>query len=145
VREHFLDDLRVAWKNDLRNDGLDEQTIARRLQRSDEILGRSPVLLACFVSLAGADRYADERRARAEREMFVAAAGAAVQNLMVALAAEAIGSCWISSSLFAPEIAARALGLEPEWLAVGCVAAGFPSEPAQARPTADPDDFLDVR
>jgi len=145
ARNTLLDDLAKAWRHDLVQDGLDEPSIAKRLQRSDSLLREAPALFACFVSLSGADKYTDQRRARAEREMFVAAAGAAVQNLMVALAAESIGSCWISSSLFAPDVAARTLGLGEEWLAVGCVAAGYAVETQQPRPPADPEDFLDVR
>ena len=144
-RDAFVSALREQWRTDLEADQKDEETISRRIKRSDEILAAAPVLIACFVSLEAADGYPDERRARAERDMFVAAGGAAVQNLMVALAAQSVGACWISSSLFAPEVAARALGLNPEWQALGCVAAGYASEPPAARPTADSQDFLDIR
>jgi coenzyme F420-0:L-glutamate ligase/coenzyme F420-1:gamma-L-glutamate ligase len=144
-RDGFLSALRQQWRADLESDEIGPETISRRAKRSDEILQAAPVLIACFVSLAAADRYPDERRARAERDMFVAAGGAAVQNLMVALAAQSVGSCWISSSLFAPEVAARTLGLGPEWHALGCVAAGYPSEPRAARRTGSSQDFLDIR
>ena len=145
ARPPFLAALRDAWRADLSADGTDEATIARRLARSDEVLSKAPVLLACFVSLADADDYPDEPRARAERDMFVAAGGAAVQNLMVALAAQAVGSCWISSSMFAPEVAARALGLGAGWLAIGCVAAGYAQAPAVPRFPTDSQEFLDIR
>lgn len=144
-RSHFLDALSSAWKRDLENDGVDAFTIERRLLRSYELLGRAPELIACFVSLAGADRYPDERRSRAEREMFVAAAGAAIQTLMVSLAALGVGSCWVSSSLFCADDASAALGLPADVLAVGCVACGYPAEPPPARITADPGDALDIR
>jgi coenzyme F420-0:L-glutamate ligase/coenzyme F420-1:gamma-L-glutamate ligase len=145
ARAPFLTALRDAWRADLLSDGTNEETIRRRLARSDDVLANAPALLACFVSLAAADHYADERRARAERDMFIAAGGAAVQNLMVALAAQAVGSCWISSSLFAPEVAARALGLEAEWLALGCVAAGYARAPSPPRFPTDSQEFLDIR
>ena len=145
ARPPFLAALREMWRSDLRTDGVSDETISRRIDRSNEILEKAPVLIACFVSLGAADGYPDERRARAERDMFVAAGGAAVQNLMVALAAQSVGSCWISSSLFAPDVAARVLGLGPEWQALGCVAAGYASDPPAARQTADPQGFLDVR
>lgn len=144
-RESFLSALRQQWRTDLANDKESDETISRRLKRSDAILADAPVLIACFVNLAAADHYPDARRARAERDMFVAAGGAAVQNLMVALAAQSVGSCWISSSLFAPEVAARSLSLGPEWHALGCVAAGYASEPPAARRTGDPQDLLDIR
>jgi len=144
-RETFLTSLREAWRGDLIADGLDNETISRRLARSDSILETSPVLIACFVSLSGSDDYGDARRARAERDMFVAAGGAAVQSLMVALAAQGVGSCWISSSLFAPEIAASALDLGPEWQALGCVAAGYARDDPHPRSTANIQDILDIR
>ena len=144
-RATFLSALRGQWRTDLLSDDVDDETISRRLKKSDSILGQAPVLIACFVSLAAADRYPDERRARAERDLFVAAGGAAVQNLMVALAAQSVGSCWISSSLFASEMSARTLGLGAEWHALGCVAAGYASEPPAARRATDSQDFLDIR
>jgi coenzyme F420-0:L-glutamate ligase/coenzyme F420-1:gamma-L-glutamate ligase len=145
ARATFLDALRTEWRADMERDGADEATIARRVTRSDALLGDSPVLLACFVSLDGADGYPDARRARAERDMFVASAGAAIQNLMVALSAQAVGSCWVSSSLFAPEAARRAAGLGDGWDAVGCVAAGYPRERPPQRDPIDPSDSLDIR
>jgi coenzyme F420-0:L-glutamate ligase/coenzyme F420-1:gamma-L-glutamate ligase len=145
ARPPFLAALRDTWRTDLVSDGTDDETIARRIARSDEVLSNAPVLLACFVSLAAADEYADERRARAERDMFIAAGGAAVQNLMVALAAQGVGSCWISSSLFAPDVAARALALEAEWHALGCVAAGYAQVAPLPRFPTDPQEFLDIR
>jgi len=122
-----------------------DETIEIRLARSDAILATAPVLLACFVSLAAADDYGDERRARAERDMFVAAGGAAVQNLMVALGAQGVGSCWISSSLFAPDVAARVLDLGPDWQALGCVAAGYAQDPLPPRSSVGAQDMLDIR
>ena len=145
ARPPLLDALREAWRADLISDGADEETIARRLAKSDQILATAPVLVACFVSLAGTDDYSDARRARAERDMFIAAGGAAVQNLMVALAAQAVGSCWISSSLFAPDVAARALGLGSEWQALGCVAAGYAQTPPATRFPTDSQEILDIR
>jgi coenzyme F420-0:L-glutamate ligase/coenzyme F420-1:gamma-L-glutamate ligase len=145
ARPPLLHALRETWRADLASDGTDEQTIVRRLAKSDEILTTAPVLIACFVSLAGADAYEDERRARAERDMFIAAGGAAVQNLMVALAAQAVGSCWISSSLFAPDVAARAIGLGSEWQALGCVAAGYAQVPPAPRFPTDSQEILDIR
>jgi coenzyme F420-0:L-glutamate ligase / coenzyme F420-1:gamma-L-glutamate ligase len=81
----------------------------------------------------------------AEREMFLAATGAALQNLMLALNAQGVGSCWLSTSLFCSEESARALGLDPEWQAVGCVVAGYPLEEPPSRGPTDAGAVLDVR
>jgi coenzyme F420-0:L-glutamate ligase/coenzyme F420-1:gamma-L-glutamate ligase len=77
--------------------------------------------------------------------MFIASTGAAVQNLMLALAAQGLASCWLSTSLFCSEEASTALGLGPEWQAVGCVIAGHPAGEVAPRRPIDPAPFLDIR
>lgn len=144
-RNRFVAAMEAVYRSDLDADRARMGAIDRRIGRSRALLGGAPVLIACFVSLAGADRYTDARRILAEREMFVAAAGAAIQNLMIALSAQGVGSCWLSTSLFCSEEAAGALGLSGEWQAVGCVIAGYPREEARPRPPIDPSGFLDVR
>jgi coenzyme F420-0:L-glutamate ligase/coenzyme F420-1:gamma-L-glutamate ligase len=144
-RNRFLDAMEQAWRRDLADDDEPIEVIEARTLRSRLLLGEAPVLLACFVSLAAADRYLDARRLLAEREMFLTAAGASVQNLMLALAAQGVGSCWLSTSIFCSEEAAAALGMTAEWQAVGCVVAGYPLQDPDARAPIDPAPFLDVR
>jgi dehydro coenzyme F420 reductase / coenzyme F420-0:L-glutamate ligase / coenzyme F420-1:gamma-L-glutamate ligase len=142
-RRAFLSALAAAWERDLRGDGLSEDRVARRLRRSDALLGVAPVLAVPFLSVEAADRYPDRRRREAERDMFLLATGAAVQNFMLALHAQGFGSAWLSSSLFCKEEAAEAVGLGPEWLAMGAVAAGpLPSKEPPPRPPLDPGDHL---
>ena len=144
-RGRFIAAMEEAWRSDLTNDATNPETVARRLERSRSLLTESPVLLACFTSIAAADPYPDARRLLAEREMFLASTGAAIQNLMLALAAQGVGSCWLSTSLFCSEEAAESLGLSPEWQAVGCVIAGYPATEPPSRDPIDPKSFLDVR
>jgi coenzyme F420-0:L-glutamate ligase / coenzyme F420-1:gamma-L-glutamate ligase len=134
-----------AWVRDLREDGTEEDVIERRLAGSEAVLGRAPVLAVPHLRLERADRYPDERRALAEREMFLLATGAGVQNFMVALTAQGYGSAWVSSSLFCKEEAREAVGLEPGWLPMGTVAVGtLPGEPPPRTPV-DPSPNLRVR
>jgi coenzyme F420-0:L-glutamate ligase/coenzyme F420-1:gamma-L-glutamate ligase len=142
ARGGFLAAMASRWRTDLEDDGTPPAVIDRVLAKSYGLLGGAPVLLACFVSTVRRDAYPDTRRSQAERDMFVASAGAAIQNLMVALSAHGVGSCWVSSSLFCPEDAAAALGLEGDWHAVGCVAAGYPASPPGERPPIDVSTFL---
>jgi coenzyme F420-0:L-glutamate ligase / coenzyme F420-1:gamma-L-glutamate ligase len=144
-RRRYLDAMAEAWVRDLREYGTDQDVIERRLASSEAVLGRAPVLAVPHLSLERADRYPDERRALAERDMFLLATGAGVQNFMVALTAQGYGSAWVSSSLFCKEEAREAVGLEPGWLPMGTVAVGpLPEEPPP-RPPVDPSPNIRVR
>ncbi len=144
ARTSLLDDMLAAWIADLRGDGFTEEQIARRVQRG-EPLRRAPLIIVPCLLAEAAHAYPDERRAAAEREMFVAAMGAAVQNLLVALAVEGLGSCWVSSTLFCRPVAAAALGLPTGWEPMGAVGVGHPAAPAPDRRPRDPEAFLLTR
>jgi coenzyme F420-0:L-glutamate ligase / coenzyme F420-1:gamma-L-glutamate ligase len=140
----LLDAMQDAWVADLRGDGFTEEQIARRLRRG-EPLRDAPLIVVPCLELSAMNAYPDDRRTRAEREMFVVAMGAAVQNLLVALAVENLGSAWISSTLFCQDVAAGALGLPDGWLPMGAVAVGHPAGAARPRPPRDPAAFTVTR
>ena len=127
-----------AWRGDLRGDDVSEDVIARRLARSDAILGAAPVLIVPWVRFTGAHPYADDERAEAERTMFLLSGGAAIQNLLLAVHAQGFASCWISSTLFCQEETRAALGVDDEWFALGTVAIGrAPESEPPPRPEVD--------
>ncbi len=97
----------AAWTADLRGDCFSEEQIARRVRRGEPLRRAPLIIVPCLVTDA-AHAYPDQRRAAAEQAMFVVAMGAAVENLLVALAVEGLGSCWVSSTLFCQPVAARA-------------------------------------
>jgi coenzyme F420-0:L-glutamate ligase/coenzyme F420-1:gamma-L-glutamate ligase len=145
-RARLLKAMAAAWTEDLQGDGTPPHVIQRRIRKSDALLGEAPVLVIPCVRLRGAHRYPDEERAGAEREMFLLSGGAAIQNLMLALHAEGLASCWVSSTLFCKEETRAALGLEDEWIPLGSVAVGSPPGDAPPpRPSFDPSDFLHER
>ena len=77
--------------------------------------------------------------------MFTVSMGAAVQNLLIALAVDGLGSAWISSTLFCQHVAARATDLPDGWRPMGAIAVGHPAEHARARSPSDPGDFILTR
>jgi coenzyme F420-0:L-glutamate ligase/coenzyme F420-1:gamma-L-glutamate ligase len=100
------------------------------------------VIVPC-VRLHRAHAYTDEARAAAEREMFLLSGGAAIQSLLLALHAQGLASCWVSSTLFCKEETREALGLGEEWIPLGSVAVGArPAGTIPERPPLDPSDFL---
>ena len=144
ARSALLDDMLAAWIADLRGDGFTAEQIARRVRRG-EPLRRAPLLIVPCLHTEAAHPYPDPRRNAAEREMFVVAMGAAVQNLLVALAVEGLGSCWVSSTMFCREVTRAALGLPADWDPMGAVGVGHPAAPAPGRPPRNPDTFLITR
>jgi coenzyme F420-0:L-glutamate ligase/coenzyme F420-1:gamma-L-glutamate ligase len=143
ARTRLLGAMAEAWRADLRSDDIAEGVIGRRLDLSDALLGEAPVLCVPCVRPRGAHAYADAERAAAEREMFLLSGGAAIQNLMLALHAQGLASCWVSSTLFCKEETREALGLPEEWIPLGSIAVGHPpaGRPAD-RPALDVSAFL---
>ena len=141
ARTALLDDMLAAWTADLRGDGFTEEQIARRVRRG-EVLRRAPLIIVPCLAADAAHPYPDGRRSAAEHTMFVVAIGAAVQNLLVALAVEGLGSCWVSSTLFCQEVTARSLGLPAGWEPMGAVGVGHAAAAPSPRPERDPDRFV---
>jgi coenzyme F420-0:L-glutamate ligase/coenzyme F420-1:gamma-L-glutamate ligase len=144
ARTALLAAMLAAWQEDLRGDGFTAEQIVRRVRRG-EPLRRAPLIIVPCLAADAAHDYRDERRSAAERAMFVASMGAAVQNLLVALAVEGLGSCWVSSTLFCQPVAAAALELPPGWEPMGAVGVGHPAAPPSPRPARDPEHFITVR
>ncbi|MGW2180078.1 coenzyme F420-0:L-glutamate ligase [Streptomyces sp. NPDC001732] len=143
-RTRLLDAMRDAWIADLRRDGRSEESIAKRVRRGD-VLRRAPYLVVPCLVMDGSHTYGDERRDTAEREMFVVAAGAGIQNFLVALAGERLGSAWVSSTMFCRSVVREVLDLPETWDPLGAVAVGRPLAAPVARAGRDAEDFVSVR
>lgn len=143
TRTQLLDAMREAWVADLTHiDGKSSDEIDRRVARGN-LLRTAPVVVIPIVDLAaGAHTYPDDRRNAAERDLFMVAGGAAVENFMIRLAAEGLGSAWISSTIFAPDVVRERFQLDHRAMPLGAVAIGHPAAPAKDRPPRDPGDYL---
>ena len=141
VRRRLLDTMVAAWRADLEGDGFDPESITRRLRRGD-VLHKAPLLAVPCLVAEGMHSYPDERRTAAEQAMFLVAMGAGVENFLVALAAEGLGSAWVSSTLFCPDVVRAELDLPTGWAPMGAVAIGHPAAPPRQRPARDAADYL---
>ncbi|MGW2619224.1 coenzyme F420-0:L-glutamate ligase [Streptomyces sp. NPDC001500] len=144
ARLRLLDAMRDAWIADLRRDGKSEESIAKRVRRGD-VLRNAPYLVVPCLVMDGSHAYGDARRDAAEREMFVVATGAGVQNFLVALAGERLGSAWVSSTMFCRDVVREVLALPEGWDPMGAVAVGHAAEEPRTRPEREVDDFVVVR
>jgi coenzyme F420-0:L-glutamate ligase/coenzyme F420-1:gamma-L-glutamate ligase len=140
LRDELLAAMRARWVADLAADGWPPERIERRVKRGDLLYGAKEIVLP-FLVREGAHEYPDLVRAEAELTMFTVAGGAAVQGLLVALAAEGIGSCWVSSTIFCADVVREVLDLPRSWEPLGAVAIGHAADgPPVARPAAEPGD-----
>lgn len=144
ARVRLLDAMREQWIADLRADGKSEESIAKRVRRGD-VLRNAPYLVVPCLVTDGSHDYPDARRSAAEREMFVVACGAGIQNFLVALAGEQLGSAWVSSTMFCRGVVRDVLGLPVDWDPMGAVAVGHAAAPPRQRPPRQGGDFTEVR
>ena len=141
ARSRLFDAMPAARNRDLGEwDGWD----ARRLRRGDMLRDAPYLVLPCLLT-DDCRPYPDAPRTAPEREMFAVSMGAAVQNLLVALAGEGLGSAWVASTMFCRDSVRAALDLPAGWDPMGAITVGHPAVPFRVRAARDPAPFVAVR
>jgi coenzyme F420-0:L-glutamate ligase/coenzyme F420-1:gamma-L-glutamate ligase len=143
-RTALLDRMRQRWRADLAGDGRSAEAVERRVGRG-QILYDAPEVIIPFMVPDGAHHYPDPDRTAAEHTMFTVAAGAAVQGLLVALAVRGVGSCWIGSTIFTPDLVRAELELPDDWEPLGAVAIGYARQPPEPREPGGTEGLLVTR
>jgi coenzyme F420-0:L-glutamate ligase/coenzyme F420-1:gamma-L-glutamate ligase len=134
----------AAWVDDLRADGLGERDIAAKITVGQP-LRRAPYLIIACLEAGDVREYPAGRRDVAERRSFDLAMGAGIENLLVSLAAEGLGSFWSHAPLFCADVVAQELELPDGWLPVAAVAIGHAASPPPDHPERDLDSYLLTR
>ncbi len=138
-RRRLAEAMGEKWQEDLSGDELSPNLIQGQLKGSRVRLGRAKALLVVCLSQRDLDRYPDERRQLAERDMAVQSIGAAVQNLLLSLHLSGLAACWMCAPLFCPEVVRQALSLPGDWEPQALITIGRAVEPPpvpQRRPLA---------
>ena len=142
-RVALLDRMSEAWQSDLERSGFEKDALAKRIKRG-RILYDSPEVVLPFVSLEDAHHYGDDRD-HSERDMFMIAGGAGVQNFLLALHGEGVGSAWISSTIFCSPIVREVLGISEKWQPLGAIAIGYSSSTPAERTVLSHEEFFTTR
>jgi coenzyme F420-0:L-glutamate ligase/coenzyme F420-1:gamma-L-glutamate ligase len=99
---------------------------------ADSVLERAPYLVVpCLIATA-----------LPSTDFLIASLGAAVENFLVTLAAEGIGSTWANPD---PGAVRELLALPDGWEPLGVIAIGKPAEAPTAQTPRDPEGFITVR
>jgi len=122
ARRRLAEAMGEAWVRDLVSDGVDVESAREAAARSIELIVNSPLAVLAAASMKEARRYRQRRRSLAERLMMVQSVAAAIQNLLLALHAKGLGSCWLCAPLFCRDVVKKVLGLpsyvEPQALII---------------------------
>lgn len=144
TRQRLSDAMLAAWVDDLRTDGLSEPEIADRTA-AGQVLRRAPYLIVPCLVTVDVREYPAGRRDVAERRSLDLAMGAGIENLLIALAAEGLGSHWSHAPLFCADVVSRELELPDAWLPVAVVAVGHAASAPPDHPQRDSDDYVLIR
>ncbi len=141
-RIELLDAMAQTWERDLQGEGKSVDEISKRVARGN-ILRTAPCVVVAFMDLAaGAHTYPEVGgRNNNERDMFLVAGGAAVENFLISISAQGYGSAWISSTLFCPETVRTQLALPDSFISLGAIAIGLPATTPGQRPARAAKDF----
>jgi coenzyme F420-0:L-glutamate ligase/coenzyme F420-1:gamma-L-glutamate ligase len=139
AKESFSRSMGERWRQDLSNDGYDQERVESIVGRSHQMLTTTPVLVICCADMSRSHSYSDERRRLAEWSLFAHSVGASLQTFMTALAEDGVGSCWISAPVFCREDVRSALDLDPQLEPQALVLVGYPHPGYQPRPRPEPD------
>jgi F420 biosynthesis protein FbiB-like protein len=142
ARRNLAAGMGARWRRDLTGDGVAASRIDALVEASTHKIADAPAVVLGCLTWEGLDRYPDDERRRAEWGMGLLSLGAAVENLMLAAAADGYASCWVAAPIFCPEEARDALDLPAAWLPHAMVLVGRPdpSYVGRARPAVPLDE-----
>jgi coenzyme F420-0:L-glutamate ligase/coenzyme F420-1:gamma-L-glutamate ligase len=140
MRTILLDAMTEAWRTDLEGDGYSAESINARVKRG-AFLYSAPLLVIPCVIKSERHNYPDALRSGAENSMFTLSGGAAIENFLLFLNAEGVGSAWVSAALFCAPVVRKVLDLDASWEPLGTIAVGYSSSIPKSRPPQNINEF----
>jgi coenzyme F420-0:L-glutamate ligase / coenzyme F420-1:gamma-L-glutamate ligase len=127
VKRRLAERMARRWRRDLQTLGTAEAAMQVEIRFSLKRFGEAPLLILVGYTMEGMDAYPDPARRAAERVMAVQSAAAAVQNLLLAAAANGLGACWCCAPLFCPAIVRGTLRLPAAFAPQALLTLGYPA------------------
>jgi coenzyme F420-0:L-glutamate ligase / coenzyme F420-1:gamma-L-glutamate ligase len=126
--------LAERFRADLERDGLPEDQVEARVERSRTRIASAPVVVILCMDVSEMDQYPDASRADAERIMAIQSTANAGLMLLLGVHAEGLGGVWNCAPLFAPEVVKAALDLPASWEPQALLMAGNAADAPQSPP-----------
>jgi len=139
VLHHANDKARLAdamgtrLRADRLADGDDPEAVEKDVTNSRSRICSAPAVIVVCNTLSDMDRYADARRAEAERLMAIQSTAMAAQNLLLLAHAEGLGACWMCAPLFCADTVTFALELPSDWHPQALITLGLPASAGRRR------------
>lgn len=124
----------AEFERDLQKDGLAQEIVTRRVQKSKERINSAPIVVILCLDMSEMDNYPDARRQHAEHLIATQSVANAGLQLLLAAHAEGLGGVWVCSPIFAQAIVQTALNLEKNWEPQAMLLIGYPLEIPEVRP-----------
>jgi F420 biosynthesis protein FbiB-like protein len=145
LKRRLADRMARRWRRDLERSGAPEAAIRVELRFSIRRFSEAPALILAGYTMEEMDRYPDRARRRAEEIMAVQSAAAAIQNLLLAAAANGLGACWCCAPLFCQAIVRRALDLPRAFIPQALLTIGYPAHTPPVPPRKSFDAVVSFR
>ncbi|MQC25044.1 MAG: nitroreductase family protein [Chloroflexi bacterium] len=140
VKQKLAAEMGARLRADRLADGDAPALVDQDTERSRARIVEAPAVIVACMTVAEMDSYADDRRTAAEGVMAVQSTAMAVQNLLLAAHAGALGACWMCAPLFCQDTVAAVLQLPVGWQPQALITVGHPAahgKPAMRRAAAE--------
>ena len=126
VKTKLADAMAIEFQRDLEKDNFSKDEIEKKVASSCNRIISAPVVIILSVDMTDMDTYPDSHRKKAEYIMATQSAANAGMQLILAAHADGLGSVWVCSPLFVPNVVRKTLELPETWEPQAMYFLGYP-------------------